>query len=93
MLSDHSTYLVAAFGNEAKLPRHCSAHGLRKAGAAIAAENGATERAHRDLRPVVAQASSALYTRRRPKRLAGSAMHLLAPTHRIGKSPTFHAVR
>lgn len=29
--------------NEAGLP-HCSAHGLRKAGAAIAAENGATER-------------------------------------------------
>ena len=54
----HMTFLVTEFGkpftangfggwfrrrcDEAGL-RHCSAHGLRKAGAAIAAENGATE--------------------------------------------------
>ena len=56
--SGHLTYLVTEFGkpftpagfgnwfrrrcNEANLP-HCSAHGLRKAGATIAANNGATE--------------------------------------------------
>jgi integrase len=43
-------FTVAGFGNrfrdrchEAGLP-HCTAHGLRKAGATIAAENGAIDR-------------------------------------------------
>jgi integrase len=57
---------------------HCSSHGLRKAGATIAAENGAT--AHQLMAifgwNTVKQAE--LYTRNaNRKRLAGEAMHFL----------------
>src|SRR5262249_11073237 len=63
--------------NQARLP-HCSSHGLRKAGATIAAENGAT--AHQLMAifgwNTVKQAE--LYTRRaNRKRLAGEAIHFL----------------
>jgi integrase len=59
-VTGHLSFLVTAFGkphtakgfgntfrkwcDEAGLPDHCSAHGLRKAGACLAAENGATEK-------------------------------------------------
>lgn len=62
---------------EAGLP-HCSAHGLRKAGATLAAENGATER---QLMAMFGWRTSKMaehYTRKaEQKRLAGGAMHLI----------------
>jgi integrase len=90
-------YLVTSFGqpftaagfgnkfrawcNEAGLP-HCSAHGLRKAGATIAAENGAT--AHQLMAlfgwTTIKQAEG--YTRlANRERLASEAMHLLMPAN------------
>jgi integrase len=89
------TYLLTSFGrpftaagfgnkfrawcNEAGLPQ-CSAHGLRKAGATIAAENGAT--AHQLMAlfgwTTIKQAEG--YTRlANRERLASEAMHLLMP--------------
>lgn len=91
--SGHLTFLVSQFGkaftnggfgnrfrkwsNAAGLP-HCSAHGLRKAGAVIAAENGATAAqlmaifGWRDIK------QAERYTRSADqKRLAGSSMHLI----------------
>ena len=63
--------------NEAGL-RHCSAHGLRKAGATLAAHNGATTK---QLMAIFGWSSSKmadLYTRATDqKRLAESAMRLL----------------
>lgn len=63
--------------NQAGL-RHCSAHGLRKAGASIAAENGATSR---QLMAVFGWSSlkmAELYARGADqKRLAEDAMHML----------------
>ena len=95
--SGHMTFLVTEFGKpftsngfgnwfkkrcrEAGLA-HCSAHGLRKAGATIAAEGGAT--AH-ELMAIfgwqdIKQAQR--YTEKaRRKRLAGNKMHLLAELH------------
>jgi site-specific recombinase XerD len=84
---EHLTYLTTEFGRpftpngfgnwfkkrcrEADLP-HCSAHGLRKAGATLAAENGATERGWRTPK------QAAHYTRAADqKKLAGAAMHLI----------------
>lgn len=62
---------------DAGLP-HCSAHGLRKAGATLAAENGATER---QLMAMFGWRTSKMaehYTRKaEQKRLAGGAMHLI----------------
>jgi integrase len=79
--------------NEAGLP-HLSAHGLRKAGATRAAENGAT--AHQLMAifgwRTIKQAE--VYTRAAERgRLAGEAMHLLG-TNRVEKFPTtnLHAV-
>jgi integrase len=68
-------FTPAGFGNwfrdrcdEAGLP-HCTAHGLKKAGATIAAENGATTR----------QLMAEVYTRAaEQKRLAGEAMFLIS---------------
>ena len=93
--SGHLTYLVTAFGkpftargfgnwfrkrcNEAGL-RHCSFHGLRKAGATIAAENGATEHQLMAIYGWESPKQAALYTRKaNRKRMAGDAMHLLIP--------------
>lgn len=65
--------------DDAGLP-HCSAHGLRKAGATIAAENGATEHqlmaifGWKTLKQVQHYTATA-----RQKRLAASGMHLLIP--------------
>lgn len=87
------TYLVndfgraftsAGFGNkfrqwcdEAELP-HCSAHGLRKAGAAIAAQNGATPHQLMSVFGWLSLKQAELYTRAVvQKQLARGAMELL----------------
>lgn len=58
----------------------CSAHGLRKAGAATAAENGATEHQLMAIYGWLTPKEAARYTRAaRNKKMAGEAMHLLAP--------------
>jgi integrase len=89
------TYLVtefdkpftrAGFGNwfrkrcdEAGLPQ-CSAHGVRKAGATIAAENGATEHQLMALFGWDSPKQTGNYTRKvSRKRLVGDAMHMLVP--------------
>lgn len=93
---DNMTFLVTEFGapfseagfgnwfrdrcNEAALP-HCSAHGLRKAGATIAAENGATEHQLMAIFGWDSPKQAAVYTRKaNRKRLSGDAMHLMVPS-------------
>jgi integrase len=88
------TFLVTSFGkpftpagfsnwfrercDEAGLP-HCSAHGLRKAGATIAAESGATEQQLMAIFDWTTPAQAAVYTRKaNRKKLAGGGMKLLA---------------
>lgn len=68
---------------------HCSAHGLRKAGATIAADNGATEHQLMAIYGWESPAQAALYTRKaNRKRLAGDAMHLLMPgTNQVANVP------
>ena len=100
--SGHLTYLVTTYGkpftangfgnkmrkwcDEAGLPQ-CSAHGLRKAGATIAAENGATEHQLMSIFGWESPAQAALYTRKaNRKRLAGDAMHLLIPDQKENES-------
>jgi integrase len=98
--SGHLNYLVTAFGrpytaegfgnwfrrqcNAAGL-LHCSAHGLRKAGATIAAENGATEHQLMAIFDWDSPKQASLYTRKANRRkLAGDAMRLLAnPDHAL----------
>lgn len=92
--SGNMTYLVTAFGKpftgngfgnkfkdwciEAGLP-HCTAHGLRKAGATIAAENGATEHELMAIYGWESPKQAALYTRKANRRkLAASGMRLIA---------------
>ena len=94
--SGHLNYLVTEFGkpftatgfgnwfrkrcDEAGLPQ-CSAHGLRKAGATIAADNGATEHQLMAIFGWDSPKQAALYTRGADrKRLASGAMHLLMPS-------------
>jgi integrase len=89
----HMTFLVTEFGkpftangfggwfrrrcDEAGL-RHCSAHGLRKAGAAIAAENGATESQLMAIFGWESMKEAARYTKAaRQNKLARDAMPLL----------------
>jgi integrase len=80
-------YTANGFGNWFKrqcrgagLP-HCSAHGLRKAGATIAAENGATTHQLMAIFGWESVKQAELYTRRANKtRLAGEGMHLLSLT-------------
>ncbi len=93
--SGHLAYLVTEFDkpfssdgfgnwfrkrcNEAGLS-HCSAHGLRKTGATIAAENGATEHQLMAIYGWESPKQAALYTKKaNRKRLAESAMHLVVP--------------
>ena len=78
-------FTAAGFGNwvrdrcnEAGLP-HCSAHGLRKAGATIAAENGATDQQMMALFGWSSPQLVAHYARAASQKLAASAMHLLIP--------------
>ncbi len=74
----------AGFGNkmrqwcdEAGLP-HCTAHGLRKAGAAIAAMNGATPHQLMSVFGWLSLKQAELYTRAaQQKRMAEDAMKLL----------------
>jgi integrase len=66
--------------NEAGL-KHCAAHGLRKAGATIAADNGATEHQLMAIYGWDSPKQAALYTRKANRhRLAAQAMHLLVPS-------------
>jgi integrase len=93
--SGHLTYLVTTFGKpftsnglgnrfkkwcvEAGLP-HCSAHGLRKAGATFAVENGATEHQLMAIYQWESPKQAALYTRQANRKLlTGAAMHLIQP--------------
>lgn len=93
--SNHLTFLTTEFGksftsngfgnrfrkwcNEAGLP-HCSAHGLRKAGAAIAAENRATAPQLMAIFGWKTMKEAERYIRAaRQKVLAGEAMQLLVP--------------
>ncbi len=71
--------------DEAELP-HVSAHGLRKAGAAVAAENGATERQLMAIFGWSTMKEAARYTRAaRQKVLAASAMPLLISSQKENK--------
>lgn len=78
-------YSEAGFGNwfrdrcdEAGLPQ-CSAHGLRKVGATIAADSGATEHQLMAIFGWESPKQAAIYTKKANRRkLAGDAMHLLA---------------
>jgi integrase len=97
--SGHLNYITTAFGkpytpagfgnwfrrrcNEAGL-QHCSAHGLRKAGATIAADNGATEHQLMAIFGWDSPKQAALYTRKaNRKRLAAEAMHKLVPAKSV----------
>lgn len=90
-----SPFTEAGFGNwfrdrcnEAGL-KECSAHGLRKAGATIAANNGATEHQLMAIYGWESPKQAALYTRKaNRRRLAGDAMHLIAPPASQGKEGT-----
>jgi integrase len=92
--SGNMTFLVTEFGrpftadgfgnrfrkwcNEAGL-RHCSAHGLRKAGASIAAENGATTHQLMAMFGWKTVKQAEHYTRKANRKLlAGGAMHFLS---------------
>ena len=101
--SGHLAYLVTEWGRpyaspkafanrfkswcvQAKLP-HCTAHGLRKAGATRAAENGATEHQLMAMFGWDSPKQAALYTRKaNRKRLAAEAMHKLMPGQIENKS-------
>jgi integrase len=101
------TYLVTSFGkpftgnglgnkmrdwcDQAGLPQ-CSAHGLRKAGATIAAENGATEHQLMAIYGWDSPKQAATYTRKvRRKRLAAGAMHMVVPRdENIQRGPVSH---
>lgn len=64
--------------DEAGLPKRCTAHGLRKAGATIAAENGATEKQLMAIFGWSDPKMAAHYTKQAErKRMAGEAMGLI----------------
>lgn len=70
---------VRKWCDAAELP-HCSAHGLRKAGATIAAENGATDDELMAIFGWTTKQQTTLYTRSaNRKRLASNAIHKLLP--------------
>jgi integrase len=74
--------------DEAGLP-HCSAHGLRKAGATIAAENGASDRQLMAIFGWETEKQANVYTKKADrKRLAGDSMHLLIATEGEQNFPT-----
>jgi len=100
--SGHLSYLVTEYGkpftsngfgnwfrkrcDEAGL-KQCTAHGLRKAGATIAAENGATELQLMSIYGWTSPTQAALYTKKANRnRMAKGAMHLLIPEQKEGKS-------
>ncbi|RWO42814.1 MAG: site-specific integrase [Mesorhizobium sp.] len=64
--------------DQAELP-HCTLHGLRKAGATIAAENGATDEQLMAIFGWTTKQQTTHYTRKaQRRRMAGQAAHLLA---------------
>ncbi len=76
---------VRKWCDAAELP-HCSAHGLRKAGATIAAENGATDDELMAIFGWTTKQQTTLYTRSaNRKRLASNAIHKLLPEHMENK--------
>ncbi|MFZ3326332.1 MAG: tyrosine-type recombinase/integrase [Methylocella sp.] len=82
-------FTTAGFGNrmrkwcDAAGLKDCSAHGLRKAGACIAAENGATEAQLMAIFGWSDPDMAVLYTKKaRQKRIAGDAMRLLVRKER-----------
>ncbi len=94
--SGHLAYIVTEWGRPYASPNafgiwfkrqcvaaglpHCAAHGLRKAGATRAAENGATEHQLMAMFGWDSPKQAALYTRKaNRKRLAADAMHKLIP--------------
>jgi integrase len=89
LISDHGRPWANgdSFGNrfrdwcrEAGLP-HCSPHGLRKAGASVAAENGATENQLMAIYGWSDPKMAALYTRKaNRKKLASDAMRYVVPS-------------
>ena len=101
--SGHLSYLVTewgrpyaspkAFGNrfkawcvQAGLP-HCTAHGLRKAGATFAAEHGATEHQLMAIYGWDSPKQAGLYTRAADKtRLAAGAMPMVDPDYKANES-------
>lgn len=101
------TYLVTTFGkpftangfgnrfrkwcDDAELPPECAAHGLRKAGATFAAENGATEHQLMALFGWDSPKQAATYTRKaNQRRLAASAVHLVVPNENRGRPEVSH---
>ena len=87
--SNGKPFTAAGFGNrmrkwcDAAGLKDCSAHGLRKAGACIAAENGATEAQLMAIFGWSDPHMAALYTKKaRQKRIAGDAMGLLVRKER-----------
>lgn len=69
--------------DRAGLP-HCSAHGLRKAGATIAAENGASESILMAIYGWDDPKMAALYTKAaRRRKMARDSMHLLIPNAQV----------
>ncbi len=100
--SGHLAYLVTHFGkpftsngfgnwfrdrcDEAGLP-HCTAHGLRKAGATIAAERGATEHQLMAIYGWESTKQAAIYTKKANRgRLVRAAMHLIVPEQEADES-------
>jgi integrase len=85
-------YTASGFGNAfrewcdaANLPK-CSAHGLRKAGAVLAAENGATESQLQAIFGWESMNQAAHYTRAaRRNKLAADAIHLIVPEREANK--------
>ncbi|WP_051074078.1 tyrosine-type recombinase/integrase [Rhizobium freirei] len=64
--------------NEAKL-FHCSTHGLRKAGATIVAENGATDEELMSIFGWTTKGQTTRYTKKaRRKKIAAGAIHKLS---------------
>lgn len=71
--------------DQAGLP-HCTMHGLRKAGATIAAENGATDDELMAIFGWTTKQQTTLYTRQaNRKKLAAGAMHKLRPEQKLPK--------
>lgn len=91
--SFNKPYTSNGFGNamrewcdQAGLP-HCTAHGLRKAGATIAAENGATTKELMAIFGWESAEMAELYTRKAErKKLANDAMEKLIPVQNRNKS-------
>lgn len=72
--------------DQAELP-HCSAHGVRKAGATIAAENGATDDELMAIFGWTTKQQTTLYTRKASRqRLAKNAIHKLLPERNADKN-------